>query len=836
MQAVYASVPKAMFKLWSSLAPAQPNRYPACGMRITRYLLLILVSVFACALPVSTTAVWEGRQWHATWITHPSAPLREPRVFHFRKVFRIENLPSHFVVHVSADNGFVLFVNGRHVGIGPARGDLAHWRYETFDLASFVQEGENVLAATVWQFGTLAPVAQMTDRMAFLLEGEGGSGQEVVNTNSSWRVEEEVGHHCISPDSWKPSDLYYAADPGEQIDAGRYDWSWKDLQPGATSHWVAAIPIESGSAAESRGHGFGTPWMLVADTLPAMEFRKVPAGKLVRTELAGAQLFPEQTIVVPAHTDAKLMLDRSELVTAYPELTVSGGAGSRMRLTYAEALYDWKGQKGNRNEVGDRQILGTYDEFLPDGGADRVFMPLRWRTWRYLELHVQTAEAPLHLESLRAYFTAYPFEERASFSSNDQELSRIWEIGWRTARLDSHETYMDTPYWEQLQYVGDTRIQALISYVMSGDDRLAQQALLAIDDSRDAEGITQSRYPSAVPQFIPPFSLLWVNMLHDYWMYRPDRTFVAKMVSHTRPVLEWFLTQQKADGLLGDLSWWNFVDWATTFRNGVPPTDSQGQSAILTLQFIGALRDAADLEESLGDQRLALKYRRSAQLAAHGVYRLCWDARLGLLADTRERQEYSQHANALAVWLDVVPKAQQTAVMHKLLASELSNRNSREPSVAVASYYFRFYLARALEHAGMGQLYLRLLRPWRNLLSLGFTTWPEQPEPTRSDSHAWSAHPNYDLLTTVAGIQPGAPGFARVRIAPHLGNLQYLDAAMPHPAGMIRTSYRRTGRAVEASITLPEGLQGVFLWRNFHYALRGGTQHFRLAQLPDGQN
>ena len=67
---------------------------------------------------------------------------------------------------------------------------------------------------------------------------------------------------------------------------------------------------------------------------------------------------------------------------------------------------------------------------------------------------------------------------------------------------------MDTPYCEQLQYVGDTRIQALISYAVAGDDRLARQALRAFDDSRIPEGITRSRYPSSLPQSIPTFSLL----------------------------------------------------------------------------------------------------------------------------------------------------------------------------------------------------------------------------------------------------------------------------------------------------------------------------------------
>ncbi len=87
----------------------------------------------------------------------------------------------------------------------------------------------------------------------------------------------------------------------------------------------------------------------------------------------------------------------------------------------------------------------------------------------------------MQLESLKASFTAYPFNERASFNAGAPDLDKIWEISWRTARLDAHETYMDTPYYEQLQYIGDTRIQALISYAVAGDDRLARQALQAFD-------------------------------------------------------------------------------------------------------------------------------------------------------------------------------------------------------------------------------------------------------------------------------------------------------------------------------------------------------------------
>src|SRR5271165_2013418 len=301
--------------------------------------------------------------------------------------------------------------------------------------------------------------------------------------------------------------------------------------------------------------------MLVPDTLPAMEYEEVPAGRVVRADLPAAQSFPESPVTVPANAHIRILLDRATLTTAYPELTTSGGSGAHIRETYTEALYDSEQKRGNRNEVGNRQALGLYDEFLPDGGANRVFMPLWWRVWRYLELDIETAEEPLQLNSLRAYFNAYPFTERAEFQSSDAQLSHIWELCWRAARLDAHETYMDTPYWEQLQYIGDTRIQALISYTVGGDDRLALQALEAFNNSRIPEGITRSRYPSSLPQTIPTFSLLWIGMLHDWWMYRPDPTPIREALPGIRSVLGWFEHYEQPDGLLHEVPWWSFIDW-----------------------------------------------------------------------------------------------------------------------------------------------------------------------------------------------------------------------------------------------------------------------------------
>jgi hypothetical protein len=785
---------------------------------------LIAVSLHAQPQPAANLPVDSPhRDWHAGWVAHPTAPLRDPVVLHFRRVLTLGAVPSTYIVRVSADNRFVLFVNGQRVGDGPARGDLPHWRYEKFDIAPFLHAGLNTISSTVWNFGVYAPIAQFTDRVGFLLESE-ATGDDSISTPKGWMVEEEPGQMPLGRNTVS-FQAYMASGPGEQIDASKYDWNW-DKAPGddPSDLWVpVASPLrDSIYSGVNRAHSADTTgdnsWGLVPDTLPHMEYSPTSAGDVVRTELPALNAFPASTVSVPANQHIHILLDRKTLTTAYPLLTVSGGKGAHIVFTYSEALYDKNGHKGDRNEVADRTARGLTDIFLPDGGEHRTFQPLWWRTWRYLDLDIQTADQPLQLESLTAFFTAYPFQEPATFQSADPQLEKIWDISWRTARLDAHETYMDTPYYEQLQYVGDTRIQALISYAVTGDDRLARQALEAFNQSRIPDGITQSRYPSSLRQMIPTFSLLWIGMVRDYWMYRPDPAPVFAAMDGTRTVLNWFSNYEQPDGLLRKLPWWSFIDWVPSGE--IPTYDAKGESCVTTLQYLGAIEDAAALEQGIGDPVGHSRYMDRAAYVRNGLQKLCWNPTRGLVADTPDQKIFSQQANILGVLYDVVPQDRQQEVLHKMLAIDPGTIPADELS---ASYYFRFYLARALEHAGMGDEYLDSIKPWRDLLALHFSTWPEVPGDTRSDSHAWSAHPIYDLLTLVAGIEPGSPGFATVRIAPNLGPLKSITATYPHPQGMIRVHYDRQWNGLHASINLPGTLSGTLVFHGKEAPLHPGN-------------
>jgi hypothetical protein len=280
------------------------------------------------------------QHWTAEWISHPTAPPRERGVFHFRKIIHLDLKPAQFPVEVSADNHFLLYVNGIRIGEGPARGDLPHWRYETFDLAPAMHPGDNVIAATVFNFGVYAPLAIISERTAFLMQGE-SAAESAVNTDATWQVEQEFGEDFI-PRVGNGFMFYWAADPGEKLNAQLYDWGWKDAGTSNTSHWVTAAGAmretiyPRDSIAVPPGLDSHNRWDLIPDKLPQMEFEPTALGKVVRTNLPAAQQFPAAPVVIPPHAEVEILLDRATMVTGFPELAVSGGKGSRVDIGYTE--------------------------------------------------------------------------------------------------------------------------------------------------------------------------------------------------------------------------------------------------------------------------------------------------------------------------------------------------------------------------------------------------------------------------------------------------------------------------------------------------------------------
>jgi len=754
----------------------------------------------------------QNNVWKSKWIAPPNTSLTTYGVYHFRKNFSLDKKPKDFTINISADNRYKLFVNGTYAGIGPQRSDLEHWRFETINIAPYLRSGKNVIAVQVWNHGEYLPWPQLSKQTGLVVQGN-SQASNLVNTDPSWKVIKNQGLKAISLSQ-------NITGPFDNFDAALNPWGW-ELPDFNDTKWSNAVETENAvpfAAADTSTR------KLLPRNIPFLEEKEQKFASVRRAEgikLDEGFVKSGKRLTIKPNTTATLLLDQGVYTIAYPQLAVTGGKGCKITLTYSEALFGSKG-KGHRNEIEGKQIKGYYDIFTLDGGKNRKFTSLWYRAFRYVEMKIENSDQELTINSFTSKFSAYPFRENGKFKSDNKDLAKIWETGWRTARLCAHETYMDCPYYEQLQYVGDTRIQALISLYVSGDDRLMRNSISQFNDSRTEDGLTRSRYPSSRKQVITPFSLFWICMVDDYRMHRPDSAFVKSFLPGIRDVLAWHRKNLQQNNLLGKLPFWSFVDWTKEWmpKGGVPSGATEGgNSTILSLQYAYTLKKASAIFKDFGLYEEAAQYQETADKINAVSYELCWDKNKGMLADTPEKKAFSQHANVMAVLADAIPKAEEQALLKRILA---------DSSITQCTIYYRFYLNEAFKKAGLGHMYTEMLQPWKNMLNMGLTTFAEMPEPTRSDCHAWSSSPNYDLLATVCGIEPAAPGFKRVKIEPRLGLLNEVEGEVPHPNGAIKVSLRRTDARITGEITLPKDLEGEFVFNGKRIPLHFGYQKVEL--------
>lgn len=762
------------------------------------------------------------KRWPAFWVTVPNESPDGYGVYLFRKTVDLASRPATFIIHVSADNRYKLFVNEKLVSLGPARGDLSHWNFETVDIATYLKAGKNTLAAQVWNEGEWKPEAQISFRTGFILQGATGK-ESLVNTDDTWKCERDSSYAPLQFNSRS----YYVAGAGEIRNMAAHPKSWQSENFDDKS-WQKPKQIFNGLPKTLLGP-FGTTngWMLVPSAIPQMELKDERLTKLVSADggIAMPATFPAEKsdISIPAKSSVTIIVDQTHLTNAYPNLFFSGGRDATITLSYAETMYTKFPVKGNRNETKGTQFFGRTDSLVSDGTNDQNFTSLTFRTYRYVQLKIVTQNDPLVINDFYGTFTGYPFELKASTSSKNEEINKILNIGWRTARLCATETYMDCPYYEQLQYIGDGRIQALISLYNSGDDRLVRNALNLMDFSRQSEGITLSRHPSYTPQYIPTFSLWYIGMLHDYSRYGPDTEFVKSKISGTRQILSYFKNYQQADGSLKNVPQWMFTDWVDNkeWKAGVGPMSANGTSAMLDLQLLWAYELAAELETKSGMHAMANEYQKSIAQLKKTIVAKYWDKEKKLFADREEKDVFSQHTNSLAILTGTVAKVEIPALAKQLL----SNSN-----LAPASIYFKYYLHQALIKAGLGNDYLKWLDKWRENIQMGLTTWAEISDlaNTRSDCHAWGASPNIEFYRTILGIDSDGPGFSKVKIEPHLGEIADIGGVIPHPQGKISVNYKLQNTKWKVDIELPNALTGILVWKGKSLALKGGVNRFML--------
>ena len=774
--------------------------------------------------PTSDVFDWSSHDWSCEWIEDPAWDGTSSHACAFRRVFSLE-AATKIRFHISADQRYTLFIDGERNGFGPERGDDYNWFYQTHELA--LQAGEHRLVAVVWWTAPrqgLSHLGHLGHRPALMVRGEGPMKEALSTGRSPWDVITLDGVAFHAP----IAHAYCSVGGRTDIDAARMPRGY-EAGADAADCWQPARKTVAAFLRTHMTNAFLPERQLRHGTLPPMYEKFIAVGKVRHAQFLEPAADPDTVPFDPAQDNAatcgafqqmldgrgaatvppgmtlRVLIDVGNYVCAWPILKVAGGAGARVQIDWAEALYDdaRRSGKGNRNAFERKYFCGIGDSLACDG-RDFVFEPFWWEAGRYIRLLVKTTEAPLAIASLELRETHYPHRFESRFACADRRWNNVFKISKRVLEMCSHETYVDCPYYEQLMYVGDTRLEALVTYATTRDDRLPRKAVHLFDESRDATGLTRSRTPCIEPQVIPPFSLWWIFMVHDHAFWRDDLAFIRDRMPGVRAVIEAFRRNiHDDDGLLHGLDGWNFTDWVPDWRPcGIPPDGHRGANATINLQFAWALRTAAELEDLFGERELAARDRRLAHDIAAAAKRHFWVASRGLFAESKSRDRFSEHAQCMAVLGGSVPKGADIA--QALLGADDLDRTT---------IYFSHYLFETFRVLGRTDAIYDRLGLWFEHAGRGLKTTIESPEPTRSDCHAWGAHPMFHAFATFAGIRPAAPGFRKVVIAPQPGPLDELNAKLVHPAGgfvALQATRSRRG-ALHGVASVPDGIEATLV-------------------------
>jgi len=772
----------------------------------------------------------------AAWIWHPallevSPPphadvflggWRQPVLLRFRRQFDAAASPLR--IHVSADERFELFLDGQRIVRGPDRSDVEHWSYATYDLR--LTPGSHRLEALVWSIGPYAPVAQLSWRGGFILKAEGDYDPQLTTGKAAWEVAKLEGYEFGLSFIGVGAELT-AHDCGPQWKEGDYVKAQVVRGPVPENFWGESV----------------AGWKLFPTTLPDQLDREIIAGHamamgngalrkddVVKADQAHDPNLPKwqalidgsAPVVIPANTEQFLLWDLGNYFCAYPLCEVSGGAGAKLTWGWAETLYlPNSDAKGQRDEFIGKTFHGLTDTFLPGGASHQKFSTLWWRAGRWCLLTIKTGSEPLTLHRVALDESRYPCENESAFDDGDSELPGVMALAVRGIQMCAHETYMDCPYYEQLMYDGDARLELLTTYAMTRDDRLPRRALELLDFSRQNSGFVNERYPAYLKQNSATFSLIWALMLNDYAFWRNDPAFVKARVLGLRSMLEQFEPYLNSDGLLENLPGWSFTDWVPQWSNGDAPDGMTGVSGINNLLYVYALQKSAQVEDYVGEPLLAQRLRAKAERTAEAVRAKFWDESRGLMADNLAHTEFSEHGQCLALLSDTLTGDQAQRCFAQLLAA---------PDLKRTTIYFSFYLMETWQKFGRGDLVVERLNFWKDLVRQGLKTPVESPgDSPRSDCHAWGSHPLFHLYASIAGIRPASPGFRAVRIAPEPGSLPKIVSRTPHPDGFITLDLTFTGGQCRGTVELPLPITGVFVWHGREQKLNGGANKIDLG-------
>ena len=712
--------------------------------------------------------------WQAPWIwLDPTAARGDAIAASFRRTVILPAAPQAVRARISADVVYRLWVNGQLVSRGPAdpgndyspRTRWSHqWLYDVRDLTPFFRQGENVIAAEV--FTSEQPNYSLGHPgFAFAADFTFAAHQPLqVTTGPDWRAAPAAAYSAAE---WTASTPNARAVRHIRFDADREAQGWR-VAGFDDSRWPRAVKIDS-------------VWgSLAASAIP-------PRMEAVYPPLAVVRATDGVTVNGNAATltkDGSFAVRFDRVLSAYLGIKARGPAGTVVLL-----------QPNEINQPGFHRMTAAV---LRDGVTYYEFPVMD--SFSTVNIQVSNVTAPVTIEEVRASFVSYPVTYHGSFETSDADLNRLWKASRWATQISMQTHHLDSPHHQEpISDPGDYLIEALENYYAFGEPWLARQDL-----RKFANILSHADYYN----FHTSYSLLWLQMLLDYYDYTGDVALVKELAPVVHGLLDRFTGWRGKNGLISEAPNYMFMDWVNIA--GIPchhPPAVIGQGYMTAFYYRG-LADARRVAQLTGDDARARRYEQLRGEVATAFQRELWDARQGLYRDGKPFQTsvapgqwlpsdtgietYSPHVNSLAVLYDLAPASEHKPIIGRIMA---------EAPINVQPYFMHFVFA-AMAHAGLFETYgVPQMRRWRIHPDTGTATemWD-----SGDYSHGWTGTPLIQMSARILGVQPSAPGFQSVAIRPTPAGLPWARGVVPTPHGRLEVSWQRTSAGFRLHVLVPK--------------------------------
>jgi alpha-L-rhamnosidase len=692
----------------------------------------------------------------ANWIWDSGPDNPQNYYLLVRKTIDLEQIPTEAEAFISAFAFADVFINGKLIDRCPTNCDPEFQVYEKFDLSGYFRKGTNTISALVYNFG-IGTHHRINGRGGFFFQGKLTLGKNNVlqlNTDNTWRVKKaeawETQTELRSPDAHLIGFL-------EQYDARKMPEGWKE-SPFDDTKWQAARQL-------------GIP--------PVAPWNKIVAVE--RPPLFRETVYPVRHWFV----GNKIVYDFGKEITGHPVIELFAKTdGATFEMGTGERL------------MPDSTVLYkprvNYTDYYTAKKGIQIWSPLTWRGFRYLSV---TASDSIIVKSVNAVNRHYNYTNEGSFECSDPLLNQIYETGVFTLKLCAQDTYMDTPWREQTQYIaGDSRFLQKYAYYPFGQSSefLMHYNILsgAWSQRWSPKGAIRSRYPTdylmeeGTSVYLVDYELEYVIMLGEYYQYFGESDVLKQVYPNLKKLMTFFEQYiGKEHGLLSKIPGWIVLDHPDTY-----PMDLKDEITAMNCLYYEALKQAAFMAKTINnDPQQAAIWEKQADVLKSNIRKWLWAPEKKLFLDSYGSSTCTQQTQVYAKMYGLVEPDELAFMQEAVAAMNCSSEQS-----------FSYYLLYSMFDA-KPQWSLDFIRKnWGTQMKAPFFNgaWHENwdianhKSDIHTTSHAWCSGPTALLPQKVLGVEPIEAGWQTFSVQPNPCDLTWAKGIVPSPFGPIYVDWK----------------------------------------------